>query len=96
MTKGDLINLVSDSANMPRTTAEKAVNTIFEAITEALISGRRIEIRNFGNFEVRHYGAYVGWNPRTHEKNPVDEKRGPFFKAGREMRERIAMRADSR
>lgn len=89
MTKADLINLISDQANMTRVKAETIVNTIFDSIVEALLRGDRIEIRGFGSFVNRHYDAYNGRNPRTGEVIHVEEKKLPFFKVGKELKEDI-------
>jgi integration host factor subunit beta len=56
---------------------------------DTLISGGRIEIRGFGSFVVKEYGAYEGRNPKTGEKIPVPPKKLPFFKVGKELKERI-------
>jgi len=95
MTKADLINLVSEQANMTRVKAETIVNTIFDSMVEALIRGDRIEIRGFGSFVNRHYGAYTGRNPRTTEAIEVAEKKLPFFKVGKELKEAINSGTDN-
>ena len=89
MTKSDLAEAVAARTKVPRAEAEKLVDQIFTAMTEALIKGERIELRGLGVFEVRHYGAYTGKNPRTGEAVAVRPKRLPFFKAGKELRERV-------
>ena len=68
---------------------ETIVATIFEEITYALARGERVELRGFGAFTVKHRGARTGRNPRTGAAVPVEEKAVPFFKAGKELRERI-------
>jgi integration host factor subunit beta len=78
MTKSDLADAVAARTNVPRADAEKVVDQVFAAMTEALVRGERIELRGLGVFEVRHYGAYTGKNPRL-----------PFFKAGKEIKERL-------
>ncbi len=65
------------------------MNTIFECITDALEQGEGIEIRGFGSFTVRQYRAYEGRNPRTGEEVRVAPKRLPYFKVGKELRERL-------
>jgi integration host factor subunit beta len=89
MTKSDLADAVAARTNVPRADAEKFVDQVFAAMTEALIRGERIELRGLGVFEVRHYGAYTGKNPRTGEAVAVKPKRLPFFKAGKEIKERL-------
>ena len=68
---------------------EKIVNAILDEITNALSCGERVELRGFGAFSVKHRDARVGRNPRTGAHVPVNEKTVPFFKTGKEMRERL-------
>ena len=89
MTKADLINLVSEKAGITRVKAEAIVNTIFDTMVEALMRDDRIEIRGFGSFVNRKYDAYQGRNPRTGEIINVEEKKLPFFKVGKELKEDI-------
>ena len=89
MNKSDLIDRIVDKSNMPRKRAEHVVNLIFDSMTEALAQDERIEIRGFGSFVSKHYRARMGRNPRTGEAIPVPEKRLPFFKVGKELRERV-------
>ncbi|HEX2659071.1 MAG TPA: HU family DNA-binding protein [Polyangia bacterium] len=89
MTKSDLINRLSQKVNVPSARAESIVDAIFGAIETTLRHGQRIEIRGFGSFELRQYGAYSGRNPRTGTKVAVRPKRLPFFKVGKDLKERI-------
>ena len=89
MTKADLIEAVSQKANITRVKAEKVVETVFDSIMKALKKGERVELRGFGCFEVRHYGAYNGRNPKTGEVLKVPEKQLPFFKVGKELKARV-------
>lgn len=89
MNKSELIDRITDKSNLPRKRAEMVVNLIFDAMTEALARGERIEIRGFGSFISKQYRARMGRNPRTGETIPVPEKRLPFFKVGKELRERV-------
>ena len=73
---------------------EKIVNAIFDEITAALSRGDRVELRGFGAFSVKHREARVGRNPRTGAQVPVAEKSVPFFKTGKEMRERLNQHHD--
>jgi nucleoid DNA-binding protein len=74
---------------MPLVRAESIVNTIFDSIEAALKKGERTEIRGFGSFEVRAYGEYAGRNPRSGTTVLVKAKRLPFFKTGKELKDRI-------
>ena len=89
LNRSELIEAVATRANLPKKQAEMAVNTIFDSMTDALIKGERVEIRGFGSFTNRHYDAYVGRNPKTGEQVPVPPKRLPFFKVGKDLRERV-------
>jgi integration host factor subunit beta len=89
MTKADLINFISEKAGITRVKAEVVVNTIFDSMVEALMKDDRIEIRGFGSFVNRHYEAYKGRNPRTGDIINVKEKKLPFFKVGKELREEV-------
>ncbi len=68
---------------------ERAVNRVFAEITEALARGDRVELRGFGAFTVKHRDARVGRNPRTGEPVQVEAKVVPFFRTGKELRERL-------
>ncbi|MGK0358792.1 MAG: integration host factor subunit beta [Bradymonadia bacterium] len=89
MTKGELIEIIARREGFNLKRAEIVVNTIFQAMTDALRDEERVEIRGFGSFEVRHYAAYRGRNPKTGEEVFVAAKRAPFFKTGKELRERV-------
>jgi integration host factor subunit beta len=89
MTKGELIEVIAQSDGFNLRKAEIVVNTIFEAMGDALKTEDRVEIRGFGSFEVRRYNAYRGRNPKTGEEVFVRAKKAPFFKTGKELRERV-------
>ena len=90
MTKSELIEQLAQRANGVTTkVAEVVVNTIFQGMREALVDGDRIEIRGFGSIKVKTYGTYTGRNPKTGESIVVPAKKLPFFKVGKELRERV-------
>ena len=89
MIKSKLIKYVSEKVGVTHEVAELAVNTIFDSMIEALLKDGRIEIRGFGSFVNREYGAYQGRNPRTGAVIEVKSKKLPFFKAGKELKEEI-------
>ncbi len=89
MNKSELIKALSERGRMPLKAAKEAVDTFFEAMAEAILRDERIEIRGFGSFATKAYGAYVGRNPKTGEKIHVPPKKLPYFKVGKELRERI-------
>lgn len=94
MVKSELIHRLSEQADIPPRIAEVAVNTIFNSMTEALIKGEGIEIRGFGSFRVREYQGRTGNHPRTGTAIEISPKRRPFFKVGKELRERINKRSE--
>ena len=89
MNKSELIDHLADKARLTRKKAEEIVELIFESMVQAMMGGDRIEIRGFGSFMVKEYGAYRGRNPRTGESIEVKPKRLPFFKVGKELRFRV-------
>lgn len=89
MTKSELIEKISETLKLPAGKAEAIVNTVFDSMVHALERGEGIEIRGFGSFTVRKYKSYEGRNPRTGETVHVPEKRLPFFKVGKDLRERV-------
>lgn len=95
MTKSELIDAVAQRTNITKSRAEQVVNTVFDTMTAAMERGEGIEIRGFGSFTVRHYKAYNGRNPRTGKPVPVPNKRLPFFKVGKELKELVNRRAEA-
>ena len=90
MTKSELIQKLSDqNSSMHPQDVERVVNVILEEISDALTRGDRVELRGFGAFSVRERQARMGRNPRTGEQVHVPAKRTPFFKMGRELKERL-------
>ena len=89
MTKSELIDAVAQRTKITKSRAEQVVNCVFNAMTAALENGEGIEIRGFGSFTVREYKSYNGRNPRTGKPVPVPEKRLPFFKVGKELKELV-------
>jgi integration host factor subunit beta len=89
MVKSELIQKLSAETDIPPKIAEIAVNTVFNGMTEALIRGDGIEIRGFGSFKVREYKGHNGNHPRTGAEIQISPKKRPFFKVGKELRERI-------
>ncbi len=89
MNKSDLVETLAKQADIPKKQAEQIVNLFFDSMSNALANGKCIEIRGFGSFVPRRYSAYEGRNPRTGEVVHVAKKCLPFFKVGREMRDRV-------
>ncbi len=89
MNKSTLIAVLSEKENLTEKKATEIINLVFGEFARALRNGGRIEVRGFGSFSVREYGSYGGRNPKTGETIPVRSKRLPFFKVGRELKERV-------
>ncbi len=94
MTRSELIaRIAQKNPHLYQRDVERIVSTIFEEIAGALAKGDRVELRGFGAFSVKHREARVGRNPRTGESVDVAEKTVPFFKTGKQLRERINQEA---
>ncbi|MBW6508198.1 MAG: integration host factor subunit beta [Desulfuromonadales bacterium] len=89
MNKSELVEALSQKKNLTYKKAEQIVNLIFDSMTQSLVDRNRIEIRGFGSFLVKDYKSYMGRNPKTGEIIKVEEKKLPFFKAGKGLRERV-------
>lgn len=90
LNKSDLIDsLMRNLPSMAGRDVEVIVNTIFDSMTDALRHGDRIEIRGFGSFEVRVRKPRLGRNPKTGSSVDVGERKVPFFKVGKELRDRV-------
>ncbi len=90
MTRSQLImQLAEQNPHLYHRDVERIVSTIFEEISAALARGERVELRGFGAFSVKQRAARVGRNPRTGEAVQVAPKRLPYFKTGKELRERL-------
>ncbi|MEM7270367.1 MAG: integration host factor subunit beta [Pseudomonadota bacterium] len=90
MIKSQLIQKLADeNPHLYQRDVERIVSSVFEEITDALARGDRVELRGFGAFSVKHRDARVGRNPRTGASVNVPEKRVPFFKTGKDLRDRM-------
>ena len=90
MIRSELVHkLCGDFPDLTQRDIEGVVGALFESITEQLAAGGRVELRGFGAFSSRQRDARIGRNPRTGASVDVDAKRVPYFKPGKEMRERL-------
>jgi len=89
MNKSDLITAIKEEADLTKPEAEKLVNLFFNEMADALVSGSRVEIRGLCSIYVKEYKAYTGRNPKTGVATEVKPKKLPFFKVGRELKERV-------
>jgi integration host factor subunit beta len=86
VTKSELIELLAHRSRITKSRAELVVQCVFASMADSLRRGEHIEVRGFGSFTVREYKPYTGRNPRTNEAVPVDAKRLPIFKVGKELK----------
>jgi integration host factor subunit beta len=89
MNKQDLIIALKDENGLTKSEAKAVVNIFFNEMSNALANGDRVEIRGLCSFYVKNYKAYSGWNPKTGEPTQVKSKKLPFFKCGKELKERV-------
>jgi DNA-binding protein HU-beta len=87
MTKAELIETVASKVDLPRATAERAVNTMFEEVIEALKQGDKVNISGFGTFSVSTRKARTGRNPKTGETIQIASSRAAKFKAGKTLKD---------
>jgi|TARA_B110000967_G_scaffold196812_1_gene227838 integration host factor subunit beta len=90
VTKSELIaKLANENPHLFQRDVERIVTTIFDEISNALAQGDRVELRGFGAFSIKERGSRIGRNPRTGESVEVSEKFIPYFKTGKQLRERL-------
>jgi len=89
MTKAELIDALHQENDLTRNEATKIVKIFFDEMSNTLAKGDRIEIRGLCSFHVKKYRPYSGRNPKTGKKVRVKQKKLPYFKAGRELKERV-------
>ena len=89
MNKLELISTLKSEAGISKAEAAEVVQIFFDSMTDALVEGDRVEIRGFCSFFVKEYKSYTGRNPKTGEKVIIKPKKLPFFKCGKELKERV-------
>lgn len=89
LNKTELINKVAEVTQMTKKDAGQAVDAIFNAITDALAAGEKVQLIGFGNFEVRDRAARKGRNPQTGEEIEIPATKVPAFKAGKQLKEEV-------
>lgn len=89
MTKADLVEVVAESTDVPRTQADEVVQVVLESIIAALHRNEKVELRGFGSFRIRQRGQRTGRNPKTGEQVYVPPKKIPYFKPGKHLREEL-------
>ena len=89
MNKLELISALKTDAGISKSEAAKVIQIFFDQMADAMAHGERVEIRGLCSFFVKNYRAYTGRNPKTGEKVLIAPKKLPFFKSGKELRERV-------
>jgi len=89
MNKLEIISTLKNEANISKAEAAKVVQVFFENMADAMAKGERVEIRGLCSFFVKEYESYTGRNPKTGEKVTIKPKKLPFFKSGKELKERV-------
>lgn len=89
MNKSQLIESLALEMKIPTSKAATITNTIIDTMIDALAQGEHIEIRDYGSFSVKSYNGYTGKNPKTGEDIRVAPKKLPFFKAGKDLKQRV-------
>jgi integration host factor subunit beta len=87
--KLELISVLRQEMDLSKPDASKIVDLFFDNMADTLARGDRVEIRGLCSFYVKKYKSYVGRNPRSGKKVPIKPKKLPFFKAGKELKERV-------
>ncbi|WP_035241727.1 HU family DNA-binding protein [Desulfobacter vibrioformis] len=89
MNKLELISTLKDRANLTKSEAADVIKIFFDSLSDAFVKGERVEIRGLCSFHIKEYKSYVGRNPKTGQKVDIPPKRLPFFKCGKELKERV-------
>ena len=89
MNKSELVKALAERGVLSMKDSKEAINTFVDTFIEAILEDERIEIRGFGSFVNKKYNTYVGRNPKTGEKIKVPKKKLPFFKVGKELKQRV-------
>ena len=89
MNKLELISALKDNANISKAEAARVVQLFFDSMADAMARGERVEIRGLCSFFVKEYKSYTGRNPKTGEMVLISPKKLPFFKCGKELKERV-------
>ena len=90
MNKAELITAAAEKACLSKKEAEKALNAAFDAITEALVNGEKVQLVGFGAFEIKERGERIGRNPQTKEEIRIPASKAPVFKAGKALKDAVA------
>ncbi len=89
MNKLELISTLKDRTDLTKTEAAEVIKIFFDSLAESFVNGERVEIRGLCSFHIKEYKSYTGRNPKTGQKVKIPPKRLPFFKCGKELKERV-------
>ncbi|MDP2647332.1 MAG: HU family DNA-binding protein [Desulfobacterales bacterium] len=89
MNKLELISALRDEEQITKTEASKVVQIVFDQMADSLAKGERVEIRGLCSFFIKEYKSYTGRNPKTGANVRIKPKKLPFFKSGKELKERV-------
>ncbi|MBA3010576.1 MAG: integration host factor subunit beta [Proteobacteria bacterium] len=89
MNKLELISTLKERASLTKAEAAEVIRIFFDSLAESFIKGERVEIRGLCSFHIKEYKSYTGRNPKTGQKVKIPPKRLPFFKCGKELKERV-------
>ena len=89
MNKSELVAVIAERSGLSKKDSEKALNATFDAITDALEAGEKVQLVGFGVFDVKERAARVGRNPRTKEEITIEASRTPIFKAGKALKDTV-------
>lgn len=89
MNKLELVNALKEKSNVSKAEAAQVVKVFFDGMADTLAQGKRVEIRGLCSFFIKKYKSYTGRNPKTGTQVTISPKRLPFFKCGKELKERV-------
>ncbi len=89
MNKLELISTLKDRTNLTKSESADVIKIFFDSLSQSFSDGERVEIRGFCSFHIKEYKSYTGRNPKTGQKVVIPPKRLPFFKCGKELKERV-------
>jgi integration host factor subunit beta len=89
MNKLELISTLKEKAHLTKSEAAQVIKIFFDSLSDSFVKGERVEIRGLCSFHIKEYKSYTGRNPKTGQKVTISPKRLPFFKCGKDLKERV-------
>jgi integration host factor subunit beta len=89
MNKLELISTLKEKTHLTKSEAAEVIKIFFDSLSDSFKEGERVEIRGFCSFYIKEYKSYTGRNPKTGQKVTIPPKRLPFFKCGKDLKERV-------